>query len=54
MVSSLAATHAFTTARDLERSGQASDFTQAPDILAKLEAALQEVDAELECIVNQS
>ena len=53
MVSSLAATHAFTTARDLERSGQASDFTQAPDILAKLEAALQEVDAELECIVNQ-
>jgi len=53
MVSSLAATHAFTTARDLERSGQASDFTQAPDILARLEAALQEVDAELECIVNQ-
>ena len=54
MVSSLAATQAFTTARDLERSGQASDFTQAPDILAKLEAALREVDAELECIVNQS
>ena len=54
MVSSLAATEAFTTARDLERSGQASDFTQAPNILAKLEAALREVDAELECIVNQS
>lgn len=54
MVSSLAATEAFTTARDLERSGQASDFTQAPDILAKLEAALREVDAELECIVNQA
>ncbi len=53
MVSSLAATQAFTTARDLERSGQASDFSQAPDILAKLEAALREVDAELECIVNQ-
>ncbi|MDB5339434.1 MAG: Histidine kinase [Planctomycetaceae bacterium] len=53
MVSSLAATQAFTTARDLERSGQASDFTQAPDILAKLEEALREVDAELECIVNQ-
>ncbi len=54
MVSSLAATNAFSTARDLERSGQASDFTQAPDILAKLEVALREVDAELECIVNQS
>lgn len=53
MVSSLAATEAFTTARDLERSGQASDFSQAPNILAKLEAALREVDAELECIVNQ-
>ncbi|MES2793234.1 MAG: PAS domain S-box protein [Planctomycetota bacterium] len=53
MVSSLAATKAFSAVRDLERSGQASDFTRAPDILAKLEVALREVDIELEHIVNQ-
>lgn len=53
MVGSLSATKAFNTARDMERTGQAADFSQAPDILAKLEHALREVDAELENIVNQ-
>ena len=53
MVGSLAATKAFATAKDMENSGRTADFTQAPDILAKLEAALREVDEELECIVNQ-
>ena len=52
MVGSFSATRAYNTARDMEQSGQAGDFTRAPDILAKLESALAEVDAELENIVN--
>ncbi|MDB5385921.1 MAG: Sensor protein, partial [Planctomycetaceae bacterium] len=48
VISNFAAAEAYSTARDLERSGRNSDLTQAPDMLIRLEAALAAVDRELE------
>jgi PAS domain S-box-containing protein len=48
VISNFAAAEAYATARDLERSGRNADLAQAPDMLARLEAALVAVDRELE------
>jgi PAS domain S-box-containing protein len=48
VIANFAASEAYSSARDLERSGMNADLTGAPDMLARLEAALVAVDRELE------
>jgi HPt (histidine-containing phosphotransfer) domain-containing protein len=48
VIANFAASEAYSSARDLERSGRNADLTRAPDMLARLEAALVAVDRELE------